>query len=163
MIAQEGVQSFTLEAVAAHAGVSKGGLLYHFPSKEALITGMIDHYIEQFEQRLATYLPGSDADPKAWMRAYVLASLQPPPDEFDISAGLMAAIAINPDLLVPLRQRYQHWQAALDRFPDEQVILLVRFAIDGWWISSMFNLAPPSEAGRSALKASLLALIEEGM
>ncbi|MFC4224956.1 TetR/AcrR family transcriptional regulator [Lysinibacter cavernae] len=31
----------TLDAVAALAGVSKGGLLYHFPSKEALASGLI--------------------------------------------------------------------------------------------------------------------------
>ncbi|GCB56911.1 hypothetical protein rerp_33190 [Rhodococcus erythropolis] len=32
-----GVAQVTLEGVAAEAGVSKGGLLYHFPSKEALL------------------------------------------------------------------------------------------------------------------------------
>jgi AcrR family transcriptional regulator len=28
--------------VAAEAGVSKGGLLYHFPSKDALVSAMVD-------------------------------------------------------------------------------------------------------------------------
>ena len=36
-IKEEGVVKLTLEAVAQRAGVSKGGLLYHYPSKEALI------------------------------------------------------------------------------------------------------------------------------
>jgi AcrR family transcriptional regulator len=35
--------------VAQAAEVSKGGLLYHFPNKEALITGIIQHLIDDFK------------------------------------------------------------------------------------------------------------------
>jgi AcrR family transcriptional regulator len=36
LLRDEGERAATLEAVAAKAGVSKGGLLYHFRTKEAL-------------------------------------------------------------------------------------------------------------------------------
>lgn len=42
LLLAEGQRATTLEAVAAEAGVSKGGLLYHFKSKEALAEGLID-------------------------------------------------------------------------------------------------------------------------
>ena len=42
ILARNGTASVTLEAVAAEAGVSKGGLLYHFPSKAALYSGLLD-------------------------------------------------------------------------------------------------------------------------
>ncbi|WP_415841676.1 TetR/AcrR family transcriptional regulator, partial [Paenibacillus macerans] len=38
---ESGVEHLTLDAVAQEAGVSKGGLLYHFPNKEELISGMV--------------------------------------------------------------------------------------------------------------------------
>jgi AcrR family transcriptional regulator len=38
----DGERQATLEAVAARAGISKGGLLYHFPSKEQLAAGLCD-------------------------------------------------------------------------------------------------------------------------
>lgn len=41
ILARSGNGSVTLEAVAAHAGVSKGGLLYHFPSKSAMFIGLL--------------------------------------------------------------------------------------------------------------------------
>ncbi len=41
ILAGSGTASVTLEAVAAEAGVSKGGLLYHFPSKSALYLGLL--------------------------------------------------------------------------------------------------------------------------
>ncbi len=40
---------FSLSAVAAEAGVSKGGLLHHFPSKEALLRGLSENLIDFFE------------------------------------------------------------------------------------------------------------------
>lgn len=47
LIIDQGERSATLSAVAEHAGVSKGGLLYHFDSKSALAQGLIDR-LEEF-------------------------------------------------------------------------------------------------------------------
>jgi AcrR family transcriptional regulator len=47
VVVTDGAQALTLDAVYKRAGVSKGGLLYHFPNKEALIDGMIERYIER--------------------------------------------------------------------------------------------------------------------
>ncbi|MFY9677349.1 TetR/AcrR family transcriptional regulator [Glutamicibacter protophormiae] len=41
LLCEEGERAATLEATAALAGVSKGGLLYHFASKEALADAVI--------------------------------------------------------------------------------------------------------------------------
>ncbi|MDJ0316981.1 MULTISPECIES: TetR/AcrR family transcriptional regulator [Arthrobacter] len=41
LLISDGPQAATLDAVAASAGVSKGGLLYHFKSKEALIEALL--------------------------------------------------------------------------------------------------------------------------
>ncbi len=48
IVQQRGVEHLTLDLTAQEAGVSKGGLLYHFPSKEALIKGMIQSYLPRF-------------------------------------------------------------------------------------------------------------------
>jgi AcrR family transcriptional regulator len=47
-----GARSATLEAVATSAGVSKGGLLYHFGSKDALVDGLLDRLRRLAEQDL---------------------------------------------------------------------------------------------------------------
>lgn len=41
LLCEEGDRAATLDATAARAGVSKGGLLYHFASKEALADAVI--------------------------------------------------------------------------------------------------------------------------
>lgn len=46
IVASQGEQAATMDAVAAHAGVSKGGLLYHFGSREALVDGLVERFLE---------------------------------------------------------------------------------------------------------------------
>ena len=47
LLIDQGPGSATLDAVAAAAGVSKGGLLYHFASKDALVAGLLDRLRER--------------------------------------------------------------------------------------------------------------------
>ncbi|MFL5200572.1 MAG: TetR/AcrR family transcriptional regulator, partial [Microvirga sp.] len=47
LVAEIGAGRLTLDAVAEKAGLSKGGLLYNFPTKEALLQGMIQRMIDQ--------------------------------------------------------------------------------------------------------------------
>lgn len=54
LLADGGTDAATLENVAAAAGVSKGGLLYHFPSKQDLFHGLL----EQTKQAVAAELEG---------------------------------------------------------------------------------------------------------
>jgi AcrR family transcriptional regulator len=43
LLVDSGERAATLDAVAERAGVSKGGLLYHFGSKDALVEGVVAH------------------------------------------------------------------------------------------------------------------------
>jgi AcrR family transcriptional regulator len=56
-----GSRAATLDAVAAAADVSKGGLLYHFPSKDSLVEGMLQRLRElgrQDAERMSTAAQG---------------------------------------------------------------------------------------------------------
>ena len=52
VIRRDGAAALTLDAVAAEAGVSKGGVLYHFASKRALIDGLLSRWLDDFEAQL---------------------------------------------------------------------------------------------------------------
>lgn len=52
LVREEGVGRLTLDAVSRASGVSKGGLLYHFPSKEDLIAGMVQYLADRFDAEL---------------------------------------------------------------------------------------------------------------
>ena len=46
VVVRQGIANLTLEAVAAEAGMSKGGLLHHFPSKDRLVEAMVTRAAE---------------------------------------------------------------------------------------------------------------------
>ncbi|MET1051578.1 MAG: TetR/AcrR family transcriptional regulator [Mycetocola sp.] len=53
LLIESGERGATLDAVAARAGVSKGGLLYHFGSKDALTAGLIDRLMDLTDEDVA--------------------------------------------------------------------------------------------------------------
>lgn len=159
VVARDGVSGLTLDAVAAEASLSKGGLIYHFASKEALIQAMVARLIERFEARIEAYR-ALDAAPGAWTRGYLAAALPAPGTEGDREAAdeaaLVAALGTDPDLLAPYRERQAAW-AARQRADgiDAQTAFVVRLAADGLWLNEVFGVHPLPEAERAALVARL--------
>jgi AcrR family transcriptional regulator len=70
LLITEGERQATLEAVAAGANVSKGGLLYHFPSKDQLAVGLCDR-LSMLATEDAEAMRGADEGPA---RYYVRSS-----------------------------------------------------------------------------------------
>jgi AcrR family transcriptional regulator len=160
VVAEEGVSGLTLDAVAREAGVSKGGLLYHFPSKDALIRGMIRRLIEGFTGVIEREEGGPGGG--RWVRAYARASFVEDRQLLDVSAGLLAAVANDPSLLDPLRSSYEGWQRRAERDGiDPAVATLVRLAADGLFFAEVFGFAPPEGRLRERVLETLLRLTKE--
>ncbi|PTL79240.1 TetR/AcrR family transcriptional regulator [Vitiosangium sp. GDMCC 1.1324] len=159
IVRRDGYEALSLDAVAAEAGLSKGGLLYHFPSKEALVAALVEQLVESFETAHADAAAAGPPGPGAWSRAYVRATLDRPGEEDAVSVAILAAVAMNPALLQPLRQRYSAWNEALrrDGLPGVDA-WVVRLAVDGLWLSDLLGFEPPTGKIRSRVVARLLEL-----
>ncbi|MBB6033818.1 TetR/AcrR family transcriptional regulator [Phytomonospora endophytica] len=159
-----GAQALTLDAVAAAAGVSKGGLLYHFPGKQALVAGMVERFVGQFDAALRV----AGDSPGAATRAYLEATISPGASragaEADaVTAALFAGALVDPEALVPLRAAYERWQARLaDDGIDPVVATAVRLAVDGWWLARLVGLAPPAAGLHERVRSLLLSMTEGG-
>lgn len=159
LVAREGAHKLTLDAVAREAGMSKGSLLYHFPSKDALVSGMIGDLIGAFELSAEGRL-GRDADePGRWTRAYVEETFVEKRGrrDLEVGAGLLAAVANDPTLLDPLRKSYEEWQQRVENDSiDRASATVARLASDGLWIADLLGLAPPSGGLRREVMERLL-------
>jgi len=156
--AELGASGFTLDAVAARTTVSKGALLHHFPSKIALLEGMIDHLGEMHADSI---LAEAARDPEPYgrnARAYLRATVNEPFTPQDISIGrvVMAACAIEPTLA-------QRWNTWIDKVkiddPSDPVgaddALMLRLIADGLWMSDIFGTHAVSPEQRQALLSLL--------
>jgi AcrR family transcriptional regulator len=68
LICTRGIAGFTLDGVAQEAGVSKGGLLYHFRSKDSLISGMQRRMASRMADTLREAKAGSEPVLQAFVR-----------------------------------------------------------------------------------------------
>jgi AcrR family transcriptional regulator len=144
VLLRKGLAGFTLDAAAAEADVSKGGLLHHFPSKEALLAGVLEFFLQRQSERIRD-LVAADPEPRGRiLRAYLHSSFDPavsgltPPEERKVFVALLAAMGNQPTLLEPLRQAMQQWTRELG--PEEWLLV---FAIDGLWIWNLLGALPP--------------------
>ena len=163
---REGVARLTLEAVAAEAGVSKGGLLYHFSGKEELIGAMVMRWVEDFERDVESRLAREGSRAGRWVRAYVGATFEPEAGSGPAAGepvSVLAAAATNRELLGELRRCYRKWQERMeDDGLDPALATLLRLAADGLWFSELFGLAPPSGRLRERVHRRMLELASGG-
>ncbi|NLX13192.1 MAG: TetR/AcrR family transcriptional regulator [Phycisphaerales bacterium] len=158
--ARDGVSTLTLEAVAHEAGVSKGGLLYHFPAKSALITAIVERLGERCESRQATEV-AADSQPRgAFTRAYLaVRSSSLEPDREPVHSAILAALGTDPGYLDPIRERLATWQARLESDGIDPVTAsIVRLAIDGLILGRLLKVPVPEGELRDRVIEKLLSM-----
>ncbi|WP_409306193.1 TetR family transcriptional regulator [Pectobacterium sp. B1J-3] len=119
VLLQDGVHHFTLDAVAAQAGISKGGLVYRFPSKDQLIQAILCRELTRFEQevqyRSTQYTDREYAD----VLGHIAAIRQEDEETTSHAIGLLTALIHSPEMLAPIRKFYRD---KLDRLSDNTLI-----------------------------------------
>lgn len=166
LVRTKGVTGLTLDAAAQVAGVSKGGLLYHFASKEALLDALLKRLAtfirEDFDQAVADQPEG----PGRVARAMLTWALGLPPDESNercdrAAAVFLAAFHHDPALLDPVRDQvaYMREAVARDGLPPGHGMAIMA-AGDGLFMARIFGLYTLTEEERTAIQAALSRLLE---
>lgn len=161
ILRNDGAKQLTLQAVAEEAGISKGGLLYHYPSKETLITAIVNHQVENFDKYLNHLIEESESAPGRWIRSYATATTNNL--EFgtntELFSGLFAASDEFPQVHDAWRKHYEKWQERIENSRIDPVVgTLLRLAIDGLWFSEIYQYGPPSPERRKQVLQLIRAL-----
>jgi AcrR family transcriptional regulator len=151
---RSGVASVTLEAVAAQAGVSKGGLLHYFPNKAALLETMVEEIVRRYYDQVAAGVGQAPDTEDGVARAYVTTSANLGRGTKLWTAVLTASL-LQPSLLAVLRERSRRvWTEGMEGAGtvDAAVAWL---AADGLWLSEMLGLYDVTPELRAAVIARL--------
>ena len=160
VVRRDGARSLTLEAVAAEAGVSKGGLLYHFRSKRELLDADVRRAGSRSSRGEIEAATGDGSFAHGYVRASDMSGWAAA--ERATEFGLLAAMVDEPAALGKVRGRYDEWQARLVEEADDPVQATVaRLAADGLWLADLLGLAPPAGELRERVLARLLELAGE--
>lgn len=154
-----GAAHMTLDAVAAEAGVSKGGLLYHFASKDLLLKGVVEHHMDQHRRDLEMAETLFPANPGGYLQAFVHAQRQGLEAKLHgpkATQSFIAAAVNTPELMDSPRQYAATHAARLRELgPDFIEALLVTLAFDGLFFGDAFEMLDLTASERSALIAVL--------
>lgn len=164
IVERDGITAVTFDAVAAETGLTRGGLLYHFPSREALILAAHQHLADQWEAGMEK-IAGGKADtvePAERDAAYIQSCAQM---ARRVELLMMLESAGEPDL-------DSLWQGVLDRWSppvpdDDDPAALARFvarlAADGLWVGHRAEAAPGHGVNQAAFAGTGAASHDEHM
>ncbi|WP_067532444.1 TetR/AcrR family transcriptional regulator [Nocardia crassostreae] len=150
LLLDKGLSQVTLEGVAAAADVSKGGLLYHFKSKDALLAGLLRRVGERTEHQVRTAMDQGKSVAEWYLQA-------PHPDddadalELALYRSMLAVMRSVDGPQDPgraeadraLTEVLDAWKEPLDNeIPDPVRAEIVRLVGDGVYLRALLGLPP---------------------
>jgi squalene-hopene/tetraprenyl-beta-curcumene cyclase len=149
LISTEGLQALTLDRVARDAGLSKGGLLYHFSSKEQLIEALVNRVISRLDAETAQ---ASATGPRALIESRLDGNR-------DVLTVLIAGLVTNPALLDRLRDQYHARQKIIERSSAPATI--AHLAAEGLAFCEQLGLITLSPQKRASIVDQIINLTEQ--
>lgn len=156
---ENGLSAVTLQAVADAAGVTKGGLLHHFASKQILVEAVFADLLAELGREIDGYMTADDEAYGRFTRAYVRAAFA------DHELGMRspwAALSVSLIAEPALRQLWSDWLEA--RLSDHRgtdgapMLEIVRLAADGVWLADLLQPDTGPRRDLTGLRSHLLSL-----
>ncbi|ACM27370.1 TetR/AcrR family transcriptional regulator [Agrobacterium rhizogenes] len=162
LASEKGMTAVTLDAVSGASGVSKGGLLHHFPNKNTLLEALFDSLIERLDRAIEEEMRADPLPHGRFTRGYLRAclALRDQPEETKDWAQVTMMLLSEPQL----RQRWLDWvrerseeYVGTDSSVDAAI---VRLATDGIWLADLLDSHAMDESAREKLVERLIELTQ---
>ncbi|WP_396642716.1 TetR/AcrR family transcriptional regulator [Microbacterium sp.] len=159
ILIDDGERAATMDATSRAAGVSKGGLLYHFASKEALESGVIERLDALVTDDIAAMMSADEGPIAYFLRTSVMEN---DPLDRAILATSRLAQGGNASASAALRAVRERWGDALRPHTKDAASLdLVMLVSDGLYFNNALEGGNiPGPVPRGAEMDALIALVE---
>ena len=164
VVGEVGAARMTLDGVAQAAGVSKGGLLYHFPSKESLLGALAKRYVDNMADCVARARDDVEETEGRDLKACIVGILaqQPRAKIVGMGAAMFAAAANDLTLLEVIRERIAQYTRQIENSNvDFARAAVVTLAIDGLMMRESLRISSFTEEQRERVVQQLLQIAEE--
>jgi len=166
LIEEQGMTHFTLENIAQRAHVSKGGLLYHFPSKEILVQAMVEIFLKELKSSLRKdfLLSSQENDrtiqPINWLKNYIHICFNQKIYLNQYKYAILAALTMDPKFLLPVRKFIKESQEEMLSLDFPTIATMIRLTCEGLWLSELFGFQMVDDRTRINIKQKLLDLLD---
>lgn len=158
---ERGAGSLTFEEIAQVSGVTRGGITYHFPTKEALLRALVFQDIAQWTEVEDELAPEGVPAETASLLAFIRAHTHEDPDRRRFVTGMLGAVTLDPPILDPARE-FERARLEGIEWNDRNVRLqLLRMAAMGLFWADLFGCPDMEQDVRARLVSTLEALAVE--
>jgi AcrR family transcriptional regulator len=158
IILRDGPARLTIDAIARESGISKGGVLHQFRTKDAVLKALLEHQItssDAFFRESLDKIPSDHREPvlEAEIETFREAASHPQSATFAIAG----ALADSPELLAVARETdAQRVKDIKAQAADSQIALVRWAAAKGLALAAILGLCSLSEQERESLFDCLL-------
>ncbi|MCV0393734.1 MAG: TetR/AcrR family transcriptional regulator [Rhizobiaceae bacterium] len=156
---EAGAGHMSLEAVAARAGLSKGGLLYNFPTKTALLKALVEHHLEEFGAKLARAERDLGGHPNGTAAAYLETYRGEAAAKEKAAGGILAAIADDLSLLDPVKDFSRDLIDRIGADADPVAGMIAYLAVEGLRSTQLFETDILTRREKEAVLSRLAAML----
>lgn len=157
IVEDEGAGALTFDELVRVSGITRGGITYHFPTKEDLLRGLLEADFEQWDQAEAAHTP-RDCEPEiARVLGFIRTLNAQDESHRRFLCGMLSAATLDPSLMDPCRQELRE-RLGRKKWTDRDLRLhLVHLAAEGLMWQELFQMYQMPAPAR----ARLVALMEE--
>lgn len=158
IIERDGPSRLTLEAIAREGGMSKGGLMHHFPTKEAVLRELLEREMQRSETFSRNFMAASGSEQShSTLLADIATTREAMVKPRSFTSAILGAFAQDPDLMaVPLELSARKLESIKAEAGDPDLATLRWAAARGLLLTSLLGICPLSQEDRSRLFDRLL-------
>ncbi len=160
ILERDGVSGLTFDALARESGISKGGLLHQFRTKNGVLEALADYHSQHFQrvaQRFLAEEGASKAEPTVASRIAIYRASADQPHS--VARAVLATLIANPspELLEKFRaQDAESLKKIAEESPDADLALIRLLAASGLAFATLLGMSSLSPQDRERLYARLL-------
>lgn len=150
IVERDGAGALTFEELARVSGVTRGGITYHFPTKDALLQELLAHDMAQWKESEAACTPSDLPCPRQCeLIGFIRSHTSEDESRKRFVAGMLSAAVHQPELLDGCREEIGQRYLNLDWSDTELRAQVLRLAAVGLLWDEVFQFqSMPTEVRR---------------
>lgn len=161
VVVESGAAKLTFDAVAHKSGISRGGILYHFPNKEAMLESLLEYYVGMEMSVFLKHWEKLGSSPSTMTKAEVLSMREKEGKKRDIAIALLASLVHHPALLQKIRPLVEQRFKTIVNNPNFAKEAIILMALDGMYTMHALGLEPLSAKQRQEIFNCMLSLCDQ--
>lgn len=161
IVQRQGAGNLTYDQLVKESGVTRGGITYHFPTKDLLLRALMERDMQQWEAMEKNLRPRIDNQEAADLIGSMRAMTRTSDEQRRFVAGMLSAITHDQELLEPIREMNRERYEGQKGSPKEVNLMILELAAAGLFWQDITRCHEVPEAMRKKVIARLEALAKE--